>query len=322
MTRVGVRAFEDADLEQAGRLLAERHAAQRKAQPLLAERYEDPAVARAEIAAVWASGDASGAVAVEGDQLTGFLLGAPKSSPVWGPNLWIEAGGHAVRDAETVRDLYGLAAARWVDEGRTAHYVLVPAYDAALVAGWFRLGFGQQHAHAIRAVPTAPEPVPAGLVIRAPRADDVDALARIDLALPEHQGLSPVFSAGTVPSVDEAREEWAEDVAAGGEGLFVAERDGRVIGAASGAPIERSSTHLGLARPDRAGLLGFAAVLPEARGQGAGQALGQAVNWWAAEQGFRSVVTDWRVTNLLSSRTWPKLGYETTFLRLHRMVGH
>jgi hypothetical protein len=28
------------------------------------------------------------------------------------------------------------------------------------------------------------------------------------------------------------------------------------------------------------------------------------------------------VTNLLSSRTWPRLGFETTFLRLHRVLGY
>jgi hypothetical protein len=43
---------------------------------------------------------------------------------------------------------------------------------------------------------------------------------------------------------------------------------------------------------------------------------------WAGEQGFGSVVTDWRVTNLLSSRAWPALGFEETFLRVHRLVGH
>jgi hypothetical protein len=34
------------------------------------------------------------------------------------------------------------------------------------------------------------------------------------------------------------------------------------------------------------------------------------------------VVTDWRVTNLLSSRTWPRLGFKESFLRLHRLVGY
>ena len=42
---------------------------------------------------------------------------------------------------------------RWVEEGRTSHYAIVPAGDAALIDAWFRLGFGQQHVHAIREAP-------------------------------------------------------------------------------------------------------------------------------------------------------------------------
>jgi GNAT superfamily N-acetyltransferase len=103
---------------------------------------------------------------------------------------------------------------------------------------------------------------------------------------------------------------------------FVAEVDGRVVGSGIGCALEKSSSHVGPARPDNAGFLGFAAVLPEARGTGAGRALGETVGWWAAQAGFDSVVTDWRVTNLLSSRTWPRLGYRTTFLRLHRSIGY
>jgi hypothetical protein len=34
------------------------------------------------------------------------------------------------------------------------------------------------------------------------------------------------------------------------------------------------------------------------------------------------VATDWRVTNLLASRTWPRLGFAESFLRLHRLVGY
>lgn len=317
-----IRPFERGDLDEAARLLASRHQAHRKVSPLLSPRYEDPAAARSELEAVLASEGASGAVTEDGGRLTGYLLGAPKQSPVWGPNTWVEAAGLATEEPELIRDLYGAAAAVWARDGRTAHYALVPAHDAELLDAFYRLGFGQQHAHAVRGVPESPPTAPDGLEIRRAVRDDLDVLARLDLALPEHQAQSPVFSAGVVPTLEEAREDWAEDIDEDWHGSFVAVLDGRVIGAASGVDVAKSSTHLGLARPDHAAILGFAAVLPEARGHGAGRALGEAVAWWAAEQGFPSIVTDWRVTNLLSSRTWPRLGYETTFLRLHRLLGH
>ena len=95
-----------------------------------------------------------------------------------------------------------------------------------------------------------------------------------------------------------------------------------MVGAAIGCSLEKSSAHSGLSRPDNAGFLGFAAVLPESRGHGAGRALGETVLQWSADTGYDSVVTDWRVTNLLSSRTWPTLGFEQTFHRLHRLISY
>ena len=88
--------------------------------------------------------------------MVGYLLGAPKPGATWGPNVWVESAGLAAEEAEDLRDLYAAAATRWVDEGRTAHYVLVPAHDQAAVGAWFRLAFGHQHTHAVREVPTGP----------------------------------------------------------------------------------------------------------------------------------------------------------------------
>ena len=107
---------------------------------------------------------ASGAVAVQGGVIAGFLLGAPKASPVWGPNVWVDSAGHAAAEPELVRDMYGLAAAQWVRESRIAHYVLVPASDEGLLCAWYRLVFCQQQAHALRPLPdgTPAAPPPNG----------------------------------------------------------------------------------------------------------------------------------------------------------------
>lgn len=312
------------DLDAAGVALAARHAAQRGVWPALPARFEDPAVCAAWLRSVWAAEGVSGAVAVDGGRLTGFVLGGPKPEQPWGPNVWVESAGIAVEDPETARDLYGLAAQRWVDEGRTAHYVVVPAHDRALLDAFARLAFGQQHVHGIRGPlpPDAVRPTPPGVTVRRARRDDVAALARLDLVLPQHQALSPVFSAGRLPTLEEAAAEWEESVDDPAYTTFVAESDGAVVGSAIGCSLELSSLHTGPARPEGAGFLGFAAVLPQARGRGAGRALGEAVLAWSSEQGHPCVVTDWRMTNLQSSRAWPRLGFRPTFVRLHRLVGH
>ena len=264
---------------------------------------------------------ASGAVAWRDGVMVGYLLGAPKQSPVWGPNIWVESAGHAVTEPETIRDLYAVAATGWVEQGRQAHYVLVPASDQALVNAWFRLGFGQQHAHGLRALPTEPSP-PAKVTVRRAVREDIPVLARLDVELPAHQGLAPTFSAGAAVTVEESTADWEADFDDPSYATFVAELDGEVIGSAVGCALTKSSSHLGPARPANAGFLAFAAVFPQARGLGAGRALGEAVLHWSAASGFDCVVTDWRVTNLLSSRAWPGLGFEESFLRLHRLIGY
>lgn len=321
MSRHVIRPFEEADLLAAAGLLAQRHQEHRKRHPLLPPDYEDGRLALVEVTAAWESEGASGAVMVEGGEITGYLLAAPKPSPVWGPNIWVEAAGHAVREPEHIRDLYGAAATRWVDEGRTAHYVLVPD-DAELIDAWFRLAFGSQHAHAIRPVPDSPQQPPRDLVVRRAARADIPVLAELDVVLPQHQGMSPVFSSAEVPTLEEALADWEESFDDPAYATFVAEYNGQVIGSAVGCSLDKSSAHNGLAKPDNAGFLGFAAVLPSARGLGAGRALGEAVLQWSADTGYTSVVTDWRVTNLLSSRAWPRLGFGQTFHRLHRLIGH
>ncbi|NLU77688.1 GNAT family N-acetyltransferase [Micromonospora sp. HNM0581] len=322
MPRTELRPFTAADLAACATLLAERHRRHRTAQPLLSARFEGTAAARAELTAAYESEGTSGAVACRAGVPVGFVLGAPKPASLWGPNIWVEAAGLAATDPEVMRDLYALAAARWVDEGRTAHYVVVPAHDAELVRAWFRLGFGQQHAHAIRPAVRPQAGTPDGLSVRRATRADIPTLARLDLELPLHQGQAPTFSAGPVGTLEEATAEWTVDIDNPEYATFVAEADGQVIGSAIGCALEKSSSHLSLARPENAGFLGFAAVLPHARGVGAGQALATTVIDWAASTGYDSVVTDWRVTNLLSSRAWPKLGFTETFLRLHRLIGH
>ncbi|MBA2461865.1 MAG: GNAT family N-acetyltransferase [Actinobacteria bacterium] len=317
MQRVEIRPFSDEFVPAAGNLLAARHRAHRVAEPLLPERYEDPVEATAEVEVLAGSDGASGAVALRGSRVVGYLLGVRHSDEIWGPNVWVEAAGHAVEAHEDLRDLYGAAAARWFDEGRVRHYVLVPASDAALLDSWFRVSFGQQHASGIREVPDTPWPDGSRLAT----PEDLDTLLELSPLLHEHQAGSPVFGIGLPrETLDALRAEIIEDLAKEGIGDLVAEQEGRIVGAFQVVPVELSTIHAGLARPEGAALLGWAATRPEVRGSGAGLALTEASFAWAHERGHETMVTDWRVTNLLSSRFWPRRGFRPTFLRLYRHI--
>jgi ribosomal protein S18 acetylase RimI-like enzyme len=312
--------FAPEHLPAAAALLAERQRAQRRAEPALAARFEDPAATLSEIETLLSGDGASGVVALDGSEPIGFLLGT-RRDPSWGPNAWVEAAGQAVREPELARDLYAAAASRWVEEGLTSHYVIVPATDRALVDAWFRVGFGHQHVHALREVATVDEcGTPEEVTVRRPARADIPALARIEIALPAHQALSPVFSSKAPPTLEESRAEWESDFDEYEHLTFVAMREGLVVGSAIGCPLEVSSMHRGLAHVDHAAFLGFAAVEPAARGRGVGGALLDAVHGWARESGYPTIVTDWRMTNLLSSRMWGNRGFRPTFFRLFRSV--
>jgi GNAT superfamily N-acetyltransferase len=316
VSRVELRAFAEDHLDAAGSLLAARHREHRAAEPLLSEHFEDPDATRVEVASLWAGEHASGGVALREGQVVGFLLGTRKDDQKWGANVWVEAAGYAVDEPELIRDLYAFSSQRWVDEGRTRHYALVPGLDDH-VAAWFRLSFGAQQAHGIKEVDQ--RLWPSGT--RRAEVRDIEALIEIVPLISDHQALAPVFSGiDLADEADELRAMLAADIANAELGELVYERDGRVVAHFEVVPVEKGSMHRGLAQPDGAALLGFGASLPDVRGSGVGLALTEAAIAWAHEQGYATMVTDWRETNLLSSRFWPARGFRRSFFRLYRSI--
>lgn len=299
--------FSEQHVDAAAALLAARHEAHRIEFPELPAEPDY----RAEIEALLAGG-ATGAF-TEG----AYVLGRSDSPEWWGPNMWVEAAGHAAWDPELLRDVWAAAAADWFEQGVRAHYALVPANDASLLDAWFRLGFGAQQGHGVIEIPDREWPPG----VREATDEDIDALVEIGPFLSRHQSRAPVFSSVPEQTPDQVRADVLDDFATEGVVNLVYETDGRIVGDFFVCPLELSSAHKGLARPPGASFLGFAVTDPGVRGSGAGVALTDASFAWARGRGYETMVTDWRVTNLLSSRFWPRRGFRTSFLRLHRWIG-
>jgi len=322
MTRYEVRELTGDLVDEAARLLAERHRHQRRSIFALDRKYEDQSATREQVAALFKKEGASGAISLVHGRATAFVLGTRRPDSVWGPNEWIEDAGSGGTDVEGIRESYAAAAARWVEAGRTNHFAVVPASDTKEMEAWFSLGFGKQQVHAIRE-PVWREFVPTltpGLTVRRATRDDFAVLAELDVALPSHQTGTAVFSRLPVPTVAEALADLEEDFDNPSYASFVAEHEGRVIGAAIGCSLELSPGHTPMMRPRSCGFLGFASVLPEARGLGAGRALGETVMCWSRDEGYEWVATDWRSTNLNANRSWLALGFKPSFHRLHRAI--
>ena len=162
--------------------------------------------------------------------------------------------------------------------------------------------------------------MPDGFEIRPPKESEIETLFEVSLALPRHQAQAPVFSERPIPTEAQERQEWLDTLAHDDEQVLIGYLGDQPVACWSVTSIEHSGEHNGLARPERAAFIGFAATLPESRGSGIGVALTDACFAWAAEHDYPTMVTDWRETNLLASRFWPKRGFRRMFLRLYRSI--
>jgi GNAT superfamily N-acetyltransferase len=313
MPEIDIRPLKDEHLAAAAALLSDRHARHRAAEPLLPELADF----RGQIQRDLEHERAEGMVAIRGGVLAAYVVGRIEDDPLLGDvRAFVDFAGCAAAEgeAEAVRDLYAALAARWVAAGCTRHLAAIPASDEALVDAWLRLAFGVQFMWAVRE--TAPmRPVEADVEIRFGTPDDLGLVARLDRGLWELQAQSPSFSGLRLPGDDEFRADWS-DLWDDGDTYthFVAERKGRPVGHA--ILYRRPAGDLRV--PEKNIDLAHAATAPDARRSGVSLALTGHVLSWAHEQGFRSITTDWRSVNLLSSRHWPRRGFRPTFYRLYR----
>lgn len=292
----------------AAALLAGRHARHRAGEPLLPDVHDFEAQLRGELERE----GAAGVVALRGGEAVAYVAGT-----IAGEVAAVGLAGCAARpgDEEAIRDCYAALAERWAAAGCTRHQVMVPATDVALIDPWFRLAFGCQFMTAVRE--TAPvEQYDAGTVIRASTPEDLHHVAAFDHLLYRFQAQAPSFSGLDVAAYDfeeEWRDLWDETE------LFplhlLAELRGRVVG-----HLLLYARPTGDLRVPEANIdLAHAATFEDARGAGAMGALFTFALRWAHEQGYRSITTDWRSVNLLSSRYWPgRGGFRPTFYRLYR----
>jgi GNAT superfamily N-acetyltransferase len=296
MPALEIHPYSEDFREDAARLLAARHRRQRATEPLLPEVDE--------FAAHIPAGE--GAVATRGGVVVAYLIASVRAD-----RAEVGLAGVAATEPDAICDLYAYLACTWPPR----HQAIVPASEGALGEAFFRLAHGLQFVFAVRETEPA-APVDFGGTIRPGTPDDLQAVADFDRILWSLQADSPSFS-GLDPAAEDFEAEWA---GLWDDPLFplhvVAERDGCVIGHA--LLYHRPAGDLRV--PDDNVDLAHAATLERVRGSGAGLALSAHVLGWAHEHGFRSITTDWRSVNLLSSRFWPKRGWRPTHYRLYRAV--
>jgi GNAT superfamily N-acetyltransferase len=303
--------FADTHLADAAELLAARHRRQLAEEPLVAAEPDF----RAEVEEAWREEGASGSALTEDGELRGYLIAAPRSFTNTGLtwNLVGFAGLALEGDPEVLRDLYADAAERWVEAGHTRHGVYVPASEPGLIDAWFRLCFGGSAVTAVRE--TAAESFESDVMVRDGTPNDLEEAARLDGLMAESMQPAPSFSGMRTTSHEDRVEEWRDTWVGEQFKYFVAEVEGRLVGHSL-----LYTGRSGLRIPADSIDLADASTEPAARGLGVGRALTAHALTWALEHGYGSMTTDWRMTNLLASRFWPRRGFRPTFIRMYRSI--
>jgi ribosomal protein S18 acetylase RimI-like enzyme len=247
-----------------------------------------------------------------GGNRVAHLVGTLGEAASRGKHAWVGLDDHSLAAREApglLADVYAAAGAPWVENGYLTHIVEVPA-EGSLPQLFFALGFGQEQVHASARVRVEEPSTPEGAAIRRAGPTDIELLLDVVGAIGEHQVGPPVWSGLPMPEREGLRADWVEFLEDETAVILVAEREGSALGYVAFYPGEgRAVAHLPVA-----------GTRPDVRGTGIGVALVEHALHQAHRAGFDTVQLDWRSTNLLASRFWPKRGFTPTHLRLRRDI--
>lgn len=257
----------------------------------------------------------SGAMATEGDQLLGFLLGQVSLHPFHGRSVRVPLLGQGVRPEhqDMLGDLYAAAGEQWLKKGCFLHQVMVPVSHDATLQSWFRLGFGLEQVHGELDL-TEREGLPSPQVRRASLAD-LEALSALIPVIGQHYVHAPVFEPFYPEQLTNLLEGYAEVLEDPDWTLWVYEEAGQILAFQLHAPL-KSSWDI----PEHTAELKTAATLPSAQGKGLQRILLQHAITDLKAQGFLHLRADWRGTNLHSARAWRRLGFHETVFRISRRL--
>lgn len=313
--------FKDTYIDDAASLLANRHQNERKVNKELPVKFEEIAYAKKAIESL-VTKDWIGVAAIKDEQLVGYMIGSIQTDKNRERHTWIQYAGVAIapdENDELYRELYAVFASEMVNHGSFHHYVMVPSGDNKMLNAWFRLGFAYEQVHGIRDISEGIEPnsIHPDFQIRLATKDDEKDIRALATVIMEHQAKSPVFAPGFIEERADYQDGYAELIDDETVTFWLAIHENKVVGFQVYMPSEASDENMLI--PDSCVSLVVGATVESARGMGVGTALLQNGLTHAMESGYTSCETDWRMTNLESSRFWSKNGFKPL---VHRLVRH
>ncbi|WP_066059490.1 GNAT family N-acetyltransferase [Robertmurraya korlensis] len=317
--------FVEEMLDEAALLLSLRHQQDRVHSPSLPVDYENAAFALEAVKALFEKRGVEGLAVVLENELLGFILYRYKVDPQRGRQVWIDYEGFAIRkirNPELYRMMYAKVADKWIKQGYFQHYIIAPFGNQAVEA-WLRLGFSYEQVHAINDLTqiTLTPPDAKGITVRKATEADLNNLRSIATLIFKHQALAPTFAPFFPEDEEKLRDGYAGLISEPDVDVWLAFEENKLVGFQALWPVNMDhSKHTQMSIPQHSMELGIGGTIEGYRGKGIGRLLTYTALNEVRAKGYQLVVSDWRMTNLLSSTFWPKQGFKETAYRLSRKV--
>jgi ribosomal protein S18 acetylase RimI-like enzyme len=322
--------FTESMITDAGKLLAKRHAHNRKSLPLLPARFEDLQVATKAVVTLWQKKLKNGYAAFCDGQMVAYLIGEYTTQP-WGRSGYVYLPGYALADNEdpaVMQDLYAMLGDDWVKKGNFNHYLYISVADKNILDALFDLGFGKERVDALMSfgaleIPDVEELE--GVTIRKAGKGDNAYLGSLSNVIFRALAKTPYWHPTVPEDWDELYEGWAELADDKEWTVWLAlDKDKQsspadeALGTVGFTAQNESETDM-LASP-RTAYLSVAATKPQARGRGISTALTLYGLKEARNDGYEICYTNWISPNLLASRFWPRFGFKDVAYRVAKKV--
>ena len=295
--RIGVVPLTPEHLEPAALMVAARYRAARKQIPFLPARFEDPGTILPRLQEH--VGHVPGVAALRGDRLVGYLLTLLVMNR--GERLaYVPDFGHAAElgdSYEIYRRMYAAIADRWLANGCFWHAITLYPHEREALDAWFSVGFGLAVVDAMQVLDALPSFMATACIRRA-KAEDIDQIVPLELALERHLSSSPTYLPLIVEGGRRSLEDWLADES---HTLWLAFRDGEAVAYLRFQPSE------GLVLPTESETtvaITGAFTREDVRGTGIGTALLRHGFEWTRSAGYQHCSVDFESANLPGSRFW------------------
>lgn len=253
--------------------------------------------------------------------LVGYVIAIIKEDSIWGRKGWIDLSGWALDSdfLDQLGFLYQIVGQKWIEENIYQHFFMTYAFNHPGLDIFNELGFAREQAHAILQTDANFSESDIDLkdfTVRKALLKDQLQLNTFSRNIALYQSQSPCFASAPdeyLTKLDEGFSTLVDD----DEGdLYVIEKNGKIYG----FQLYYKEDYTDLLKPEGCVELAVSAVSEDSRGLGIGKTLTIKSLEDQIDKGYKIFVTDWRCANLLSSRFWPKFGFQPIAYRLIRRI--